>query len=182
MVALFLVVCLVVGFSFSASADVEKNINFIIGIKNKLTVTVSSDFACGGVQGVHTYDSSKLQYVSAKFSENTSSKNDDSFIAPSEGQIKFIALGDATDGTNGSFITFTFSKKNANALPSFGISSVKVSGVTGKSVTDFSAQLVLRGDCNDDSVIDIRDDVNMKKLNAGIGGGNIKNAGWFQRF
>ena len=58
---LALVSCLVAVLSFPVSAANSKNVDVVVDSKeNVVTVSINTDFACGGLQGVVTYDAEKL--------------------------------------------------------------------------------------------------------------------------
>ena len=175
--SVFLILSIAVCSWFSVNAAAAgNNVDLIVDSDEKVTVTVSTDFLCCGVQGVLTYDSSKLRYESTDFSDADSEKNSEKSVKTEDGQLKFVLLGNVHNGTSGDFATFTFAKKGKNIPAKFNLFSVKASSATGSAVSNINAAVVMPGDCNDDGFIDVKDFIRLKKIASGESTVNSKNA------
>ena len=131
-----------------------------------VTVDISTNFECGGLLGALVYDAENLTYEAAIINDNVKEYNEvKSSILDSDGKTRLALVGDVANGTDGNWLTITYTAKNG-ADVDFIAKSFKVYDVKSKLV-DANVEItkevinVLRGDANEDGALDIRDLVEM---------------------
>lgn len=165
---LAIICCLTMVLGLPASAASAKDVDVIVNVKNEeVTVSINTNFACGGVQGVLKYDSEKIAYKDITVT-NAIVKNNtaDTTVSSSAGQTKVALVGDVSNGTTGEWAEIAYSV-NDNEPVKFDFSSLKAFDKSGKKISDANIYIVMRGDANSDGMFNLIDLVRMKKVAAG---------------
>lgn len=165
---LFIISCMVALLSFPVSAANAKNVDVIIDPKeSEVTVSINTDFACGALQGVVTYNSEATTYQAIDVADSISEKNQPtSTVSDKSGQTKVALVGDVSNGTQGEWAKVTY-KADENAPAMFDFKSLKVYDKEGNKIEDANLYVVMYGDANIDGLVNIKDLVAMKKISAG---------------
>lgn len=160
------VVCLLsLIFCFPASAASEKEVLFVVETSgNTITVDVNTEFNCGGIQGVLSYDGGEIVYNNAVLATGLSNYNTaNNSFSNSSGATKVALVCDATNGVNGNLATITYeSEANTPALFNFG--SLKAFNANGSKLTNVKSVVVFYGDTNADGLLNLLDLVRYKKV------------------
>ncbi len=143
--------------------------------KQMVSITLNTNFVCGGYEGVFTYDTDVLEYVSASYdiTEGQAGFNgrnnvSNSIKEISEG-IMTVAIGYASSGTKGNFVTLNFQVKDSASdidwtkVAKFELKDAIFSNVQGNVAYDTTISETMLGDANEDYEIDVCDLVRMKK-------------------
>lgn len=141
----------------------ENVLNF--GVLNKytgsgyeVTVSVSSDYLCAGVQGIIEYDTDKLVYIGG-----TQNSNID---ASEYGKVKVSLLTtDVQNGVKGKIADLTFISDAEVFSEAFTFSEIKGVAVENNSILPSEENYIFTyGDVKSDGTINILDLVRMKKM------------------
>ncbi len=140
-----------------------------------VSITLNTNFVCGGYEGVFTYDTNVLKYVGASYGTkegeagfNGRNNAANSVKSIDEG-IMTVALGYASTGTKGDFVTLNFEVKDSAGavnwadVAKFDMKDAIFSNVQGNVSYETSIAETMLGDANGDYEIDVRDLVKMKK-------------------
>lgn len=124
-------------------------------------ITVNTNFACGGFEGVLKYDGQNLDYV--KFTDYVGNSRNTKALSTRDTAdgIRSVVLGYAKTGTQGNFVTFTF---EGTSTEDFGIKQAIFADAQGNEV-DAKVYDVMLGDATGDFNVDVYDLVRMKKHN-----------------
>ena len=148
--------------SFCVSAESTESTlfgvsNSVSGSSYKVTLKISTDYLCAGVQAVVKYDSTVISCVDANSKE----------VNISDGKIMISKVADNNDGDN--WVTLNFTSKRPAFAKDFAISNVKsVKIANEKALASENYKKFTCGDLNSDNSIDIIDLVRLKKSLSGV--------------
>lgn len=162
------VLCLIIALALimiptlCVSAETTENINF--GVSNvvaedkyDVTLRISTDYLCSGVQAVVKFDSANI----------TCTETDTNEIDVLNGTVKVSKV--ASEDISGKWIDLKFTSKTPVYAKDFSISKVKgVKAVGGEIAVNESSAKFTYGDLNGDNNINIIDFIRLKKMSIDI--------------
>lgn len=163
------VCCASLLFCFPVNADAANEVLFEVdAVNDTITVNIATEFNCGAVQGMLSYDGSEIAYQTSSFAEGLSSINSaaNSF-SDNSGTTKVALVCAASGGVNGNLATITYTA-DAGVPAVFSFGSMKVFGSTGDKLSNANAVMVMYGDTNNDHILNIIDLVCLKKTIANV--------------
>lgn len=151
-----------------AQAAGESEVLFVVDSDGEtITVDVKTEFSCGGVQGILSYDGSEIAYDEVAFASALSSINGASnTVSDSSGATKIALVCAADGGVNGDLATLTYTA-DAGVPAVFNFGSLKAFGATGTKLSNVKAVVVMYGDADNNGLINIVDLIRLKKVMAG---------------
>ena len=159
--------CVALLFCFPVRADATNDVIFEVdAIGDTITVDVASDFACGAVQGMLSYDGSAIAYEGASFAGGLSSINSaNNSFSDSSGSTKVALVCAASGGVNGDLATLTYTA-DAGVPALFEFGALKAFDASGAKLSNANAIIVMYGDTDGDGLLNILDLVRLKKTAA----------------
>ena len=160
--------CAALIFCVPVKADAQNEIIFEVdACGNTITVDVASQFACGAVQGMLSYDGTEIAYQSVSFEGGLSSHNSaNNSVSDSSGATKVALVCAASGGVNGDLASLTYTaEQGVPAL--FEFSALKAFDSNGAKLSNATAVMVMYGDTDGDGLLNILDLVRLKKTAAG---------------
>ena len=162
------VCCVALMLCIPVSADAANEILFEVDAFNDtITVDITTEFSCGAVQGMLSYDGSEIAYQESAFAEGLTSINSvaNSF-SDNSGTTKVALVCAASGGVNGNLATITYTAdEGVPAVFNFG--SMKVFDASGTKLNNVNAVMVMYGDIDDNHILNILDLVRLKKTFVG---------------
>ena len=151
-----------------AQAAGENEVLFVVDPDgDTITVDIKTEFSCGGVQGILSYDGSEIAYEESSFASALASINSASnSFSDSSGATKVALVCAADGGVNGDLATLTY-EAEAGVPAVFNFSSFKALDASGAKLNNAKAVVVMYGDANNDGLINIVDLIRLKKVTAG---------------
>ena len=160
--------CISLIFCLPVGADAANEVLFEVDADgNTVTVDITTEFNCGAIQGILSYDGSEIAYENSSFAEGLSSINSaaNSF-SDSSGATKIALVCAANGGVRGNLATLTYTaQEGVPAIFDFG--AIKAFGTTGSRLSDVESVIVMYGDTDNNGSINILDLVRLKKTIAG---------------
>ncbi|MBO4468068.1 MAG: dockerin type I repeat-containing protein [Clostridia bacterium] len=160
--------CLSLLLCVPVNADATNDVLFEIdAVDDTITVDITTEFSCGAVQGMLTYNGSEIAYSTSSFAEGLATKNSaaNSF-SDSSGATKVAVVCSATGGVNGNLATLTYTA-DEGVPAEFSFGSIKAFSANGTKLSNVNAIMVMYGDANGDHLLNIIDLVRYKRILAG---------------
>lgn len=151
-----------------AQAAGENEVLFVVDPDgDTITVDIKTEFSCGGVQGVLSYDGSAIAYDEVDFADALSSINSaNNSVSDSSGATNIALVCSASSGVNGDLATLTYTA-DAGVPAVFDFSSLKIFNASGDKLNNAKAVMVMYGDTDNNGLINILDLIRLKKVTAG---------------
>ena len=170
LLALILALCCISAlFCFSVSATGEKEVLLVVeNDSGNIKVDVSTEFACGAVQGAIKYDGDQIVYQSSTVAAGVSSINSAAnSVSNSSGTTKVGFVCAANGGFSGQLASIDYSA-DENVPAIFDFTALKAFDATGAKLTDVKVSVALLGDANNDGFVTVTDLVRFKRILANL--------------
>ena len=160
--------CISLIFCLPVGADAANEVLFEVdAYGDTVTVDITTEFNCGAIQGILSYDGSKIAYQNSSFADGLSSINSASnSFSDSSGSTKVALVCAANGGVNGNLATLTYTA-DAGVPAEFDFGAMKVFGATGNKLSNVKSVVVMYGDTDNNGVLNILDLIRLKKTIAG---------------
>ena len=160
--------CISLIFCLPVGADATNEVLFEVDVYgDTVTVDITTEFNCGAIQGILSYEGSEIAYQNSSFAEGLTSINSAANrFSDSSGSTKIALVCAANGGVNGNLATLTYTA-NAGVPAIFDFGAMKVFGTTGNKLSNVKSVMVMYGDTDNNGLVNILDLICLKKTLAG---------------
>ncbi|MBR4911135.1 MAG: hypothetical protein IKZ47_07455 [Clostridia bacterium] len=166
LLALILALCCISAlFCFSVSAAGEKEVLLVVeNDSGSIKVDISTEFACGAVQGAIKYDGDQIAYQSSTVAAGINSINEPAnSISNTSGTTKVGFVCASNGGFSGQLASIEYSADES--VPAiFDFTALKAFDKDGAKLTDVKVSVALLGDADNDGFVTVKDLVYFKQI------------------